>query len=128
MKKRVSLFNDDFVDKKEYKGNNGSYLKPTYFNKFSDETLFYIFYYMTRDTLQLFAAEQLYKNNWKYHVDYQIWFKQNVDEGKTNETLSYFNPLEWKTSQYVYGYINPEAFLDVKVVEDYVAKFQIKNN
>ena len=46
MKTKVSLFNNDIVDKPEFKGNNNlSSLKETYFSKFSDETLFYIFYY-----------------------------------------------------------------------------------
>ena len=93
MKTKVSLFNNDIVDKPEFKGNNNSSsLKKTYFSKFSDETLFYIFYYMTRDTLQLFAAEQLYKNGWKYQVDHQIWFKETNDN--TTKTMTYFNPLE----------------------------------
>lgn len=130
MKKKVSLFNDDYVDKPEFKGNNSTFLKKEYFPKFSDETLFYIFYYMTRDTLQIFASEQLYKKGWKYHIDFQIWFKEtNEGSGNTSgETLIYFNPLEWKTNQYVYGTINPSSFLPIEEVGKYVAQFKSENS
>lgn len=130
MKKKVSLFNDDYVDKPEFKGNNSTFLKKGYFPKFSDETLFYIFYYMTRDTLQIFASEQLYKNGWKYHIDFQIWFKEtNEGSGTTSgETLIYFNPLEWKTNQYVYGTINPSSFLPIEEVGKYVEQFKSENS
>ena len=48
MNKKVSLLNNDDVDKPEFKGTNNSMLKIEYFTKFSDETLFYIFYYKTK--------------------------------------------------------------------------------
>ena len=127
MKTKVSLFNNDIVDKPEFKGNNNSSsLKKTYFSKFSDETLFYIFYYMTRDTLQLFAAEQLYKNGWKYQVDHQIWFKETNDN--TTETMTYFNPLEWKTNQYTFGNVDQGGFLSLEEVQKYVYQLKIENN
>lgn len=124
MKKRVSLFNDDFVEKKKFDEKVKTFIAMSYFEKFSDETLFYIFYYLTKDTLQLFAASQLYKNKWKYHVDYQIWYKDNNPE---KEELLFFNPLEWKISPYVYGPIPKEAFLGVEEVEKYITQFQQEN-
>ena len=126
MKKKVSLLNNDDVDKPEFKGANNSIIKKAYFAKFSDETLFYIFYYMTRDTLQLFAAEQLYKNGWKYHVEHQIWFKETNES--TNENLIYFNPLEWKTNQYTFGTVDKKGFLPVEEVKKYVEQLKIENN
>jgi len=62
MKKSVSLFNNDASEKpskipKHYFCK--PFLKPTHFNKFTHQTLFYIFYYMPRDTLQIFATEEL---------------------------------------------------------------------
>ena len=103
LKTRVSLFNDDLVEKKKFLSKIDSFLKPIYFTKFSDETLFYIFYYMTRDILQLYAAEQLYKNGWKYHINSQIWFKPNKDEAKGENFYHYFNPLDWKINPYAFG-------------------------
>ena len=71
MKKNVSLFNNDTIEKKQIKNANSNFfLKPQYFGKFSNETLFYIFYYMPKDTLQLLAAEELYKRKWRYNLHF----------------------------------------------------------
>ena len=95
LKKHVSLFNDDLVNKEKYTGTVNSFLLPKFFNNFHENTLFYIFYYLTRDTLQLFAGEHLYKRGWKYNYKYQIWFKQSKDK-EGGEKWEFFNPLEWK--------------------------------
>ena len=62
MKNCVSLSNSDLVERKTSKTifENNS-LKPTYFEKFHIESLFYIFYYMPRDALQNYAADELSK-------------------------------------------------------------------
>eukprot|EP01097_Dermamoeba_algensis_P004297 TRINITY_DN2835_c0_g1_i1.p1 TRINITY_DN2835_c0_g1~~TRINITY_DN2835_c0_g1_i1.p1 ORF type:complete len:720 (-),score=175.63 TRINITY_DN2835_c0_g1_i1:2336-4495(-) len=41
---------------------------------FSEDLLFYIFYSMPRDELQLAAAQQLYNKGWRYHKETQCWF------------------------------------------------------
>jgi CCR4-NOT transcription complex subunit 2 len=41
--------------------------------KFSDETLFYIFYAMPQDVLQDAAAYELTRRNWRYHKGIQMW-------------------------------------------------------
>ncbi len=41
---------------------------------FSDETLFYIFYSITKDALQLAAASELYAREWRYHKELKLWF------------------------------------------------------
>ena len=118
MKKHVSLFNDDLVNKDKYEVPMESFFYKRYIEKFHDTTLFYFFYYLTRDTLQLLAAEQLYKRGWKYHSSYQIWFKPNKnEEGK--EILEYFNPLEWTNNEYIYGKIEPSCYLDEEEVKKY---------
>jgi CCR4-NOT transcriptional regulation complex NOT5 subunit len=116
MKKCVSLTNDDLIDKKQYGHNIPNFiLKPTYFEKFNNDTLFYIFYYMPRDTLQLYAAEELYKRKWRYNTDYSIWFTNEGEVEKNEkaktENFLYFNPNEWKVMKYVYGPLNPKSFL-----------------
>ena len=128
LKTRVSLFNDDLVEKKKMNINTDSFLKPQYFQKFSDETLFYIFYYMTRDILQLYAAEQLCKNGWRYHINSQIWFKPNKDEAKGENFYQYFNPLDWEINPYVFGNVESKEFLSEEEVQTYVKQLKLDNN
>jgi len=117
MKKNISLSNNDSVDKKVSKNNfQSNSLKPSYFEKFHLETLFYIFYYMPRDALQNYAADELNKRKWKYHIDLALWFEydtqsEDKNDKNTNDNLFYFNPNEWKICKYGYGPINKSSFL-----------------
>lgn len=52
-------------------------LKTSHFGKFTLETLFYIFYNMPRDTLQAYAATELYNREWRYHKDLKLWFTRS---------------------------------------------------
>ena len=126
MKKNVSLFNNEPTEKKQIKNiSSNFYLKPQYFGKFSNETLFYIFYYMPRDTLQLLASEELHKRKWRFNTDYAIWFSvESQGEGEkndkiTSESYTYFNPNEWKICKYVYGPLNPKSFLSENEIFKY---------
>jgi CCR4-NOT transcriptional regulation complex NOT5 subunit len=122
MKKCVSIFNSDYANKAVKVPSsfyNKQFLTPTHFSKFSEETLFYIFYYLPRDSLQLYASEELVKRKWRFHIEYNIWFNEN-DE-KFNDNLSekdkekgyvFFNPNEWKTMKYTYEPIDPKAFYE----------------
>lgn len=135
MKKNVSLFNDDAIEKKQIKNiSSNFYLKPHYFSKFSNETLFYIFYYMPRDTLQLLASEELYKRKWRYNSDYALWMTvEGGAEGEKSgdkagsETYLYFNPNEWKVVKYAYGPLNPKAFLSETEIFKYSKQLNIDN-
>lgn len=121
MKKYVSLANDEPTEKKSLKFDTEFTLKPEFFSKFDPETLFYIFYYMPRDPLQLYAAEELCRRKWKYNTDYAIWITYDIaDLNKENfekkekinsEHFHYFNPSEWKIMPYVYGPLNSKAFI-----------------
>ena len=125
MKKNVSIFNNQVVDKKQVKiMNSNSFLKPAFFGKFTNETLFYIFYYMPRDTLQICAAEELYKRRWRYHTEYGIWFI--LENPENNENYIYFNYNEWKQIKYVYGTVNTKAFLPENEVAKYYKSFNIE--
>jgi CCR4-NOT transcriptional regulation complex NOT5 subunit len=126
MKKNVSINNNTPVARKEMKNlNDRFFLKPTWFSKFTNETLFYIFYFMTKDTLQLIAAEELYKRNWRYHSEYLVWFcfgdlnNNEKNEKIGTENYMYFNPNEWKIMKYSYGLINPKGFLSESEVLKY---------
>lgn len=55
--------------------------------RFYEEVLFYIFYAMPKDVLQLLAASELYDRNWRYHKIEQRWLR-NFQEPLT-KTQSY---------------------------------------
>ena len=126
-KKHVSLFNDDLVNKDKYTGPINSFLKPKFFDNFHESTLFYIFYYLTRDTLQLFAGQHLYKKGWKYNYKFQIWFKQLKDKDG-NEKWEFFNPLEWKKNDYIFGPVDTQHFLTEDEAKQYLKQFESDNN
>ena len=134
MKNHVSLFNDDFAEKKKLILNENFYhLQPNNFKVFENETLIYIFYFMTRDILQLYSAEELYEKNWKYHINSQLWFTEIGRENEENEEneekeLIYFNPIEWKKCKYIFGNIDPKEFLSKDEVKKYVKQLSLDNN
>lgn len=113
MKKNVSITNNESVEKKVSKNNfQSNSLKPGYFEKFHLETLFYIFYYLPRDALQNYAADELSRRKWKYHIDLALWFSSETSiDDKSTENLIYFNPNEWKICVYGYGPLNKNSFL-----------------
>jgi len=78
-------------------------LKTGHFSKFQLETLFYIFYNMPRDTLQAYAATELYNRDWRYHKDLKLWFtkasRQGADETQRGQYI-YFDINEWKKKMF----------------------------
>lgn len=58
---------------------------------FSDDTLFYIFYTMPKDLMQISAARTLSKRDWLYHKELKVWLKRVKIEStsQTSETGSY---------------------------------------
>lgn len=48
-------------------------LKTSHFTKFQLETLFYVFYNMPGDLLQLLAAVELNNREWRYHKELKLW-------------------------------------------------------
>ncbi|KAJ2735388.1 transcriptional regulator [Coemansia sp. BCRC 34962] len=70
---------------------------------FSEETLFYIFYTMPRDELQLVAAEELYRRQWRYHKELHLWLTKDPDTQPTARTprgeqsvFIFFDPGVWQ--------------------------------
>ena len=70
---------------------------------FSEETLFYIFYSMPRDTLQMHAAAELYNHDWRYHKEHKLWFTRVHGTEPIVKTSSYergsyfyFDPNTWE--------------------------------
>lgn len=74
-------------------------LKTGHFSKFQLETLFYIFYNMPRDTLQAYAATELYNRDWRYHKDLKLWFTRASRQGSQDTQKGqyiYFDIQDWK--------------------------------
>eukprot|EP01060_Flectonema_neradi_P004169 TRINITY_DN12734_c0_g2_i2.p1 TRINITY_DN12734_c0_g2~~TRINITY_DN12734_c0_g2_i2.p1 ORF type:complete len:127 (+),score=27.20 TRINITY_DN12734_c0_g2_i2:409-789(+) len=71
------------------------------FQRFHLETLFYIFYSMPRDVLQLAAAQELYNREWRFHKTHKLWFMREAQPSvkqATYERGNYyvFEPQKWK--------------------------------
>ncbi|KAJ1906340.1 transcriptional regulator [Coemansia sp. IMI 209127] len=69
----------------------------------TDETLFYIFYTMPRDELQLAAAEELYRRQWRFHKEMRLWLTKDPDSQPTARTprgeqsvFILFDPGAWQ--------------------------------
>merc|ERR1719382_476726 len=91
-------------------------LKTAHLQKFSLETLFYIFFNMPRDTLQACAAAELYNRGWKYYRDLKAWFMlQEEEDGRTSWVC--FDPNTWEKHYYLQP-LAPGGFLtedDVRI-------------
>ncbi|KAJ1951154.1 transcriptional regulator [Linderina macrospora] len=51
-----------------------------------DETLFYVFYTVPRSELQLAAADELYRRQWRYHKELRLWLTKDPDSRPTAQT------------------------------------------
>ena len=49
----------------------------TRINSFSDETLFYVFYSMPRDYMQVLVGQELMERKWRYHMREQMWMMRD---------------------------------------------------
>ncbi|KAI9678357.1 MAG: hypothetical protein M1817_006304 [Caeruleum heppii] len=72
-------------------------------SSFSDETLFYIFYEMTRDVMQEVAASELTNRNWRYHKQLKQWLTKdtNFEPVRLNPAEErgfyiFFDPISWQ--------------------------------
>jgi len=81
-------------------------LKPEHITKLAIETLFYMFYGMPRDVLQLRSAQELYRREWKYHRDLRIWLKprspqeiaaSSPTDGSVATSFNFFDMNSWES-------------------------------
>jgi CCR4-NOT transcription complex subunit 2 len=56
----------------------------TRINSFSDETLFYIFYSMPRDYMQVLVGQELMERKWRYHMREQMWMMRDENGSYAN--------------------------------------------
>lgn len=74
-------------------------LKTSHLSKFQLETLFYIFYNMPKDTLQVYAAKELYNRDWRYHKELKLWFARDTSQGGGQQPAGsyiYFDINSWE--------------------------------
>lgn len=68
---------------------------------YSDETLFYVFYTLTRDILQEAAAQELYNRNWRFHKELRLWLSRDATSetakgvGFERSVFVFFDPGIW---------------------------------
>lgn len=72
------------------------------FQKFQVETLFYVYYSMPRDVLQVAAAQELHNRDWRYHKTLRLWLTRIPNKVSFVKTVTYekgtfkfFNPESW---------------------------------
>ncbi|CAM9571361.1 unnamed protein product [Phaeothamnion confervicola] len=59
---------------------------PAAFEKFSTDTLFFIFYYQQQGTYQQYlAARELKRQSWRYHKKYMTWFQRHEEPKVTTD-------------------------------------------
>jgi CCR4-NOT transcription complex subunit 2 len=77
-------------------------------HNFSEETLFYIFYSMPNDVLQLYAAQELYNRSWRYQKAEQRWYTRVTTDGESKQV--YFEPTTWDR-------VPKDLFGDVEILQ-----------
>lgn len=60
-----------------------SLLDPAIYQKFDEDTLFFIFYYQ-KGTYQQYLASQELQKNWQFHSKYSMWFKRAGESDTVN--------------------------------------------
>eukprot|EP01091_Cochliopodium_minus_P017479 TRINITY_DN6865_c0_g1_i2.p1 TRINITY_DN6865_c0_g1~~TRINITY_DN6865_c0_g1_i2.p1 ORF type:complete len:423 (+),score=116.02 TRINITY_DN6865_c0_g1_i2:5-1273(+) len=68
---------------------------------FTDETLFYMFYTHTNDSLQLQVSRELHKRKWRYHKFLQSWIRGGSNENEKTDsyekgTFEFFDTNAWE--------------------------------
>jgi hypothetical protein len=75
-------------------------IKPENVAKFQIESLFYMFYMMPRDVMQVIAAQELYRRDWKYHGELRLWLKprSQAELMQSNPTIPFlfFDVNSWE--------------------------------
>jgi len=74
-------------------------LKAEHLTKFQIETLFYMFYNMPKDLMQAFAAQELYRREWRFHAELKLWLKVRPPElmqSHPNVQFVFFETSTWE--------------------------------
>lgn len=63
----------------------------THLQKFTAETLFYMFYTIVGDILQGYAAAELFNRGWVYHTEFGKWFTTTAAQRATGASKGTFH-------------------------------------
>lgn len=76
-------------------------IQPEFFPKHDLQTLFYIFFYSPGKPQQFFAARELKRRKWVYHLKYQTWFHQisNPTEKTDTYVVAEYEYFDHSTSE-----------------------------
>lgn len=81
-------------------------LAPIELSRYSEDTLFFLFYMNGGDLMQLQAAAMLYDRDWRYHVEKRIWLTkvpgiEPIQKANTFEKGIYtvFDVMQWRKLQ-----------------------------
>ncbi|KAA8498354.1 putative NOT transcription complex subunit VIP2 [Porphyridium purpureum] len=100
-------------------------LKGVHFARFNVETLFYIFYSMPRDALQVYAALELYNRHWQYHRELKLWFAQvpgtQMGGFESQGAYIYFDVNSWERRPFRDA---NRTFLEGFLTEDEIRSFR----
>jgi len=74
---------------------------PAAFDRMDPDTLFFLFYHETGTLQQYLAAKELRRTDWRFHRQFQCWFKRHEDPTAINAdfeqgTFVYFDPTVWQ--------------------------------
>lgn len=85
-----------------------SAFKAGKFSEYKIETLFYAFYAMPQDAMQILSAKELYSRGWMYHTETKIWFNNNSQQQGEERQVIYFDINRWESRVYVGNPITSE--------------------
>lgn len=75
-------------------------LQQEHFGRYHLETLFYIFYAMPHDGMQVLAAKELFRRDWNYHTELKMWFasaqQQQQQTDPNAPKYMYFDVAAWE--------------------------------
>ena len=67
-----------------------------------------MFYSAPRDVLQAFAAQELYRRDWRYHAELRLWLKarspQEQIQGHPSVQFVYFDVNSWEARLFTSNY------------------------
>lgn len=73
----------------------------------TEETLFFIFYTMPKDSMQEAAAVELTNRNWRYHKELQLWLTKDPLSEPVQQTA--------QAESGIYIFFDPTTWMKVKV-------------
>ncbi|OBA26326.1 Not3-domain-containing protein [Hanseniaspora valbyensis NRRL Y-1626] len=79
--------------------------------KFEVQTLFFIFYHYQDSFEQFVSARELNLRGWVFEKNESKWYKQNKEDGESEEKWEYFDfEMDWKIKKIENYQYNPENF------------------